>query len=151
MAATGALPLPQRLSLITLGVADVARSRVFYEGLGWRASRTDSDEVAFLDMNGVILGLFGRTQLAEDANVPHAGSGFNAVTLAINLASEAEVDAALAFAKSCGGRITKPAQKVFWGGYNGYFADPDGHLWEIAYNPFWPLDGNGRPLLPPAT
>lgn len=147
---TGASPLPQRLSLITLGVADIAKSRAFYEGLGWRAARTDSDEVAFFEMNGVILGLFGRLPLAADANVPHAGTGFNAVTLAINLASEAEVDAALAFAQRCGGRITKPAEKVFWGGYNGYFADPDGHLWEIAFNPFWPLDSNGRPLLPPA-
>ncbi len=140
--------IPQRLSLITLGVESVPVARAFYERLGFRASGFDSDNVAFFDMNGTILGLFGRAPLAEDANVQREGSGFRAVSCAINMENEAAVDRALAFAQSCGGRITKPAQKVFWGGYSGYFADPDGHLWEIAYNPGFPLDANGRPQLP---
>lgn len=140
--------IPQRLSLITLGVESVPVARAFYERLGFRASGFDSDNVAFFDMNGTILGLFGRAPLAEDANVQREGLGFRAVSCAINMENEAAVDRALAFAQSCGGRITKPAQKVFWGGYSGYFADPDGHLWEIAYNPGFPLDANGRPQLP---
>ena len=146
--ATGGLP--QRLSLVTLGVADVARSRAFYERLGFQAADFQNEAVVFFAMsNGVALALFGRQPLAEDANVPHMGDGFRGVTCAINLASEVEVDAALTFAESCGGRITKPAQKVFWGGYSGYFADPDGHLWEVAYNPFFPVSTDGRVSLPP--
>ena len=140
--------LSQRLSLVTLGVADVPRSRAFYERLGFKAAHFDSDEVAFFDMNGTILGLYGRAPLAEDANVSHEGEGFNAVTCAINLASEAAVDRALARAEARGARITQPPRKVFWGGYSGYFADPDGHLWEIAFNPVFPLDDNGRLLMP---
>lgn len=140
--------MPQRMSLVTLGVADVSRSRQFYEGLGFRAADFDSEGVAFFDMNGVILGLFGRDDLAEDANVPIEGGAFSRISLAINLDSEGAVDAAMAFAASKGGRVTQPARKVFWGGYAGYFADPDGYLWEIAYNPFWPLDAEGRPQIP---
>lgn len=140
--------VPQKLTLVTLGVADVARSRAFYESLGWRPAAFDSADVAFFDMNGVILSLFGRKALADDAKVPDDGTGFRASALAINLASEAEVDAALAEIAAKGGRIVKAAQKVFWGGYAGYFADPDGHLWEVAFNPFWPLDAQGRPQLP---
>lgn len=137
--------LPQRLSLVTLGVADVPRARTFYERLGFKAAPFESDEVAFFEMsNGVLLGLYGRAPLAEDANVPHEGSGFRAVTCALNLESEAAVDAALAFAQACGARITQPARKVFWGGYSGYFADPDGHLWEVAFNPIFPVDADGR-------
>lgn len=141
-------PLPQRLALVTLGVADVARSRAFYEALGFIASPAGNAHVAFFDMNGTILALFGRDALAEDANVPHAGSGFRGVSCAINLASEAAVDRAFAFVATKGGEIVQSPRKVFWGGYSGYFADPDGHLWEIAYNPFWPLDEDGRPQLP---
>lgn len=141
--------LPQRLSLVTLGVESVRIARLFYERLGFKAAEFDSDDVVFFEMNGTILGLFGRKSLAEDANVSREGAGFRAVSCAINMESEAAVDRALAFAESCGARITKPAQKVFWGGYSGYFADPDGHLWEIAYNPVWPLDASGRPQLPP--
>lgn len=140
--------IAQRLSLVTLGVEDVARGRAFYERLGWRAADVDSAEVAFFDMNGVILAIYGREALAEDAAVPAAGSGFRATTMAINLASEAEVDAVLDEAAAAGGAITRPARKVLWGGYAGYFADPDGHLWEVAFNPFWPLDAHGRPQLP---
>lgn len=142
--------MPQRLSLVTLGVADVAASRRFYEGLGFRAADFDSADVAFFDMNGVLLALFGRKDLAEDAAVAvESGAAGSRMSLAINLDSEAAVDAAMAFAAAKGGRVTQPARKVFWGGYAGYFADPDGFLWEIAYNPFWPLDAHGRPQLPP--
>jgi len=142
--------LPQRISLVTLGVADVAVSRRFYEGLGFRAAGVDNEGVAFFDMNGVLLAVFGRDDLAEDANVKaESGGGHARISLAINLDSEAAVDAAMAFAAEHGGRVTQPARKVFWGGYAGYFSDPDGFLWEIAYNPFWTLDDQGRPQLPP--
>lgn len=140
--------LPQRLSLITLGVVDVARSRTFYEALGLKAAAFDSTDVAFFDMNGVILGVFGRDALAEDANVMAEGCGFAGVSLAINLDSESAVDAVMASVAARGARITQPARKVFWGGYAGYFRDPDGFLWEIAHNPLWPLDEHGRPQLP---
>lgn len=143
--------VPQKLTLVTLGVDSVPRSRAFYEGLGFKAAAFDNPDVAFFDMNGVILSLFGRTALAQDAQVPADGTGFRANSLAINLDSEAAVDAALAEIAVKGGRIVKPAQKVFWGGYAGYFADPDDHLWEVAFNPFWPMDAAGRPQLPPPT
>lgn len=142
--------LPQKLTLVTLGVADVAASRRFYEGLGFRAAELDSEGVAFFDLNGLVLAVFGRDDLAEDANAKlESGGGYSRISLAINLESETAVDAAMTFAAEQGGRITQPARKVFWGGYAGYFADPDGFLWEIAYNPFWPLDEHGRPQLPP--
>lgn len=142
--------VPQKLTLVTLGVADVAVSRRFYEGLGFRAADFDNEGVAFFDMNGVVLAVFGREDLAEDANAElEAGGKYSRMSLAINLESEAAVDAAMDFAARQGGRVTQPARKVFWGGYAGYFADPDGFLWEIAYNPFWPLDADGRPQLPP--
>lgn len=142
-------PLPRHVSLITLGVADVLASRAFYERLGLVASGFESDEVVFFDMNGTILGLFGREALAEDAGVDAAGSGFRAVSCAMNLDSEAAVDRGLAHAEACGAEIVQPARKVFWGGYSGYFADPDGHLWEVAYNPFVPLTEEGRLQVPP--
>ena len=142
--------LPQKMTLVTLGVTDVTISRRFYEGLGFRPADFDNDGVAFFDMNGVVLAVFGRDELAEDAGVTvEKGDAFSRISLAINLDSEAAVDAAMAFVSSKGGRVTQSARKVFWGGYAGYFADPDGYLWEIAYNPFWPLDADGRPQLPP--
>ncbi|MGI9520703.1 MAG: VOC family protein [Hyphomicrobiaceae bacterium] len=140
---------PQRLTLVTLGVADLDRSRQFYRALGFTESGFASDSVAFFDMNGVVFGLYGRDALADDANVDGEGQGFRSVSLAINLEEEAAVDQALSHAEACGAKITKPAQKVFWGGYSGYFSDPDGHLWEIAYNPGFPLDKDGRMMIPP--
>lgn len=128
-----------RLSLITLGVSDLARSRKFYEqGLGLPVRPESQDSVVFIGLHGLWLGLFAREALAEDAQVPAEGSGFRAVTLAHNVRAKAEVDALMAQAERAGAKITRPAQEVFWGGYTGYFSDPDGHLWEVAYNPhFW--------------
>ena len=139
-----------RLTLVTLGVADIARARRFYETLGLKASAASQDSVTFFDAGGVVLALFGRAALAEDAHVANSQPGFSGVSLAHNCASDTEVDAALAEAVAAGASLLKPAQKVFWGGYAGYFADPDGHLWEVAYNPFFPLDADGRVELPAA-
>jgi uncharacterized protein len=133
-----------RLSLITLGVRDVARSRSFYEALGFRAGKASQDSVTFFDAGGVVLALYGRAPLAEDATVEDSAPGFSGVALAHNARSEADVDAVLAQAVAVGGKLIKPAGKVFWGGYSGYFADPDGHLWEVAYNPYFKLDAQGR-------
>ncbi len=142
--------MDQRLSLVTLGVADIARARRFYcDGLGWRESSAGNESVCFIDAGGVVLGLYGRAALAEDAGVPPDGGGFSGFALAHNVPSEADVDRVLAEAVDAGGILVKPGQKVFWGGYSGYFADPDGHLWEVAHNPFFPLDVAGRIQLPP--
>ena len=134
--------MEQRLSLVTLGVADLDRSRRFYEALGWRRSG-DQPEVAFFQAGGMVLALWSREQLAADANVPAAGSGFSGIALAYNARSREEVDAVLAEAKAAGAAIPKPAEDTFWGGYAGYFADPDGHLWEVAWNPHWTLAEDG--------
>jgi uncharacterized protein len=137
-----------RLTLLTLGVANVAASRAFYEKLGFKASTDSNPHVTFFDAGGVALALFGRTALAEDAQVQNSAAGFSGVTLAHNVAGEAEVDKVMAEALSAGAKQMKPAGKTFWGGYSGYFADPDGHLWEVAHNPFWPFDDAGRVVLP---
>lgn len=138
----------QRINLVTLGVADVQASASFYERLGWRRSGASMEDVVFFDAGGVVFALWGREAMAEDAAVPPAGTGFRAVTLALNLQGRAEVDATIAEAEAAGATVTKPAAEVSWGGYSGCFADPDGHLWEVAHNPFWPLTGDGRVLLP---
>ncbi len=138
-----------RISLITLGVASIAGSRGFYETLGFQASSGGNDNVVFMQAGGVVLGLFGRGELAQDAHVVDGPTGFSAVTLAHNCASEHEVDEILAEAVAAGAKLLKAGQKVFWGGYSGYFADPDGHIWEVAFNPFFPLDETGCILLPP--
>ena len=127
-----------RISMITLGVRDLAVSTRFYaEGLGF--PRMDSPpEVAFFTLNGTWLGLYGREALAEDARVKAEGSGFTGIALAHNVHTEADVDEVIRLAETAGATITKRPEKVFWGGYSGYFQDPDGHLWEVAYNPlFW--------------
>lgn len=142
--------MEQRLTLITLGVTDLAASRAFYARLGWRESSASQPAIAFFQAGGTALALFGAEALAEDARQPAGGgvSGFRGVTLAHNVRSKGEVAEVLAEAERAGARIVKPAQDVFWGGHSGYFADPDGHLWEVAWNPFLPLDGQGNPLLP---
>ncbi len=125
-----------RISMITLGVADLSTSIKFYEeGLGF--PRLESPpEVAFFTLNGTWLGLYSRDALAEDAMVSREGAGFNCFALVYNVASEKEVDETIAHALSVGATLAKAAQKVVWGGYSGYFKDPDGHLWEVAHNPF---------------
>ncbi len=127
-----------RISMITLGVHDLDRSVEFYEkGLGFPRMESPP-EVAFFTLNGTWLGLFGRESLAEDAGVSVEGSGFGAFSLSHNVASEAEVDAVMEKAVTAGAALVKKPQKTAWGGYSGYFSDPDGHLWEVAYNPhFW--------------
>ena len=138
------MSLEPRISLITLGVADVERSTAFYERLGWKPSRQEG--ITFIALKGIVLALFARASLADDANVADSPGGFSGVTLAHNLASEPAFD----FAVACGARAVKRPERVFWGGYSGYFADPDGHLWELAYNPLAPLDAEGNMTLPPA-
>ena len=138
-----------RLSFVTLGVADMVRSRAFYERLGFKASSVSEEAVAFFDAGGVVLALFGREALAAYAGLDAVGSGFRGVTLAHNVSSEAEVGRVLAEAVAAGARLLRPAEKAFWGGITSYFADPDGHVWEVAYNPFFPLDATGRVQLPP--
>jgi predicted lactoylglutathione lyase len=137
-----------RITMITLGVADVAASTAFYERLGFVKSSASQDTVTFFRMKGTVLGLFGRASLAEDAGVEDSEPGFSGVTIAHNLDSEADVDAAYEHALSCGAKPVKKPVKVFWGGYSGYFADPDGHLWELAFNPFSPNDEDGFMQLP---
>jgi hypothetical protein len=126
-----------RISMITLGVRDLARAIRFYEqGLGFPRMESPPG-VAFFTLNGTWLGLYGRDALAEDATVPAGGSGFAGFTLAHNVDSESRVEAVIQQAVDAGATLVKPAQKVFWGGYSGYFADPEGNLWEIAHNPFF--------------
>lgn len=129
-----------RISLITLGVRDLERAVRFYEqGLGLPRKSIEADGVAFFELTGTWLALFPWDELAQDAGVSAQGSGFRGLALAHNVATKAEVRAVLEQATAAGGQLIKPAQEVFWGGYSGYFADPDGHLWEVAWNPhFWP-------------
>ena len=142
-----------RLTLITLGVADVARATTFYERLGFVRGAMSNANVSFFQAGGVVLSLFGRQALAEDAQLGtdapgvQAPAGFAGITLAHNARSEAEVDAVLAKAVAAGATLVKAAQMMFWGGYSGYFSDLDGHLWEVAHNPFLLLDEGGLPQL----
>ena len=132
----------QRVNLITLGVEDLARSREFYVSLGWTPAE-DLPEVVFFRLRGCMLGLFGLSALAKDQGRPDAGLGTGAMTLAQNFPTETDVDEAYEAALAAGARPLKAPEKVFWGGYSGYFADPDGHVWEVAHNPYWPLDAEG--------
>lgn len=134
---------PLCLSLITLGVADLGRAHLFYTAMGLALSPKSTGDVEFFQMPGGVLALYPRRLLADDATVDPSGKGFAGITLACNLDSEGEVDAMLERAVAAGAKLVKPAQKVFWGGYSGYFADPDGHLWEVAHNPFFPKDDRG--------
>ena len=142
--------MDNRVTIVTLGVADMARARAFYEAMGWKASAASQEAITFFQGNGTVLALFSRAALAHDAGVADTPTGFSAMTLACNMRSEAEVDAFFAKAVAAGAKALKPPQKVFWGGYSSYVADPDGHLWEIAFNPFFPLDAEGRVQLPGA-
>ncbi|MBF0371085.1 MAG: VOC family protein [Magnetococcales bacterium] len=127
-----------RISMITLGVDDLEKSVRFYQdGLGFPKMDSPGEGVAFFTLNGSWLGLYSRKALAEDATVSGEGRGFNSFALAHNVASEVEVDQVMAEAVAAGAELVKTPQKVFWGGYSGYFKDPDGHLWEIAHNPFF--------------
>ena len=131
------------VSMIALGVADLGRSRAFYEALGFTAGPGSSEQIVFFQLGGVVFSLYPRALLAEDAEVENDGQGFDGMTLAHNYPSEAAVDAAMAHALASGATLKKKPQKVFWGGYSGYFADPDGHLWEVAHNPFVKVDDHG--------
>lgn len=147
-AAARAVP-PLRLSLVTLGVADLPRAVAFYEALGLERRVRDAQGAAFFDAGGAVLSLYPRHELAADAGVlPGRPGQFGGVALACNRASRAEVDATLIRAVAAGGRALRPAQATFWGGYSGYVADPDGHAWEIAHNPGFGLDAEGRIVLP---
>ncbi len=135
----------QHLHIITLGVRDFKKSVKFYsETLGWKPSSNSNDDIAFFQAGGVVLGLYPREKLAEDALVSSEGSGFAGITLAYNAGSEAEVDEIVSDLKAKGVKIIKEPQKVFWGGYSSYFADPDDYRWEVAYNPFFEFDENGN-------
>jgi hypothetical protein len=138
-----------RISLVTLGVRDVGQAAVFYERLGLIRSSAGNDSVAFFQLGPAVLGLFGREALAEDAQAGPLWTGNGGVTLAYNVASPEQVDRAMARAEAAGATVLKPAQQAFWGGYHGYIADPDGHVWEIAHNPFFPLTEDGAIVLPP--
>lgn len=137
----------QRVTLITLGVADLDRARDFYAAWGW-TPHSEETGVAFYQMNGAVLGLFGLADLAADQGRPAAALGTGAMTLAQNCADETETDAVFEAALAAGAICLKRPERVFWGGYSGYFADPDGHVWEIATNPFWPLADDGSLTLP---
>jgi catechol 2,3-dioxygenase-like lactoylglutathione lyase family enzyme len=131
-----------RVSLVTLGVADLDRARAFYEALGWQSDSTPEQGVVFFQAGGMILGLWDRAQLAEDSVADDRG-GFGGITLAYNARSPEEVDATLADAEQAGARIARAGAATFWGGYSGVFHDPDGHAWEVAHNPFWTLRDDG--------
>jgi catechol 2,3-dioxygenase-like lactoylglutathione lyase family enzyme len=137
-----------RIHIVTLGVDDLPRARRFYETLGWHASSTSNENICFLKGGAAVLALYGRAALAEDAQCEDRPSGFAAVTLARNAASKDEVDTWYSAALQAGARAIKPPQEVFWGGYSGYIADPDGHLWEFAFNPFLVFDEHGNLALP---
>lgn len=140
--------MEQRVSLITLGVADLGRARAFYERLGWKRSVRKAEGVVFFQAGCLALALFPRADLAKDANVPVEGSGFSGIALAYNTRNRDEVDAVLAEAVAAGAALLKPACDAFWGGYSGYFADPDGHVWEVAWNPHFALAPGGAIGLP---
>ena len=139
--------MKQHLHIITLGVRDFEKSKKFYtETMGWKISRPQ-DGIAFFQAGGVVVAIYPREKLAEDAMISSDGSGFAGFTLAYNAKSEAEVDEIINDLKSKGVRIIKEPQKVFWGGYSSYFADPDDFRWEVAYNPFFQFDESGNPKL----
>jgi uncharacterized protein len=141
--------MEQRVSLITLGVADVSRARRFYEALGWELGGgvdDESDQVAFFQAAGIIVAVWDRAKLAEDSGVTDGG-GWGGITIAYNVSSPREVDAVLEEARAAGATIPRPGAETFWGGYSGVFIDPDGHPWEVAHNPRWTVHDDGRTTL----
>jgi catechol 2,3-dioxygenase-like lactoylglutathione lyase family enzyme len=139
--------MEQRVSLVTLGVSDLARARAFYEGLGWTSGAAPDDDVVFFQAGGAVLALWDRQNLAEDTVVTDGG-GWGGITLAHNVRSPAEVDAVLSTAAAAGATILRGGAETFWGGYSGVFTDPDGHAWEVAHNPHWTLADDGSVVLP---
>lgn len=138
----------QKLTLITFGVQDLARSLTFYEqGLQWKRSPQSMEQYVLFPLGGIVLGLYPLSSLAQDCSLPYQPSTFSGLTLSYNAKSKQEVDDVLARVESLGATIVKPAQEVFWGGYSGYFKDPDGYLIEVAFNPFWQLDENDNLVL----
>ncbi|AIF45768.1 VOC family protein [Dyella japonica] len=137
-----------RIHIVTLGVSDLPQSRRFYEAWGWRASSASNENIVFLKGGAAVLALYGRDALAEDALAEDLPTGFPAVTLARNASSKEEVDRWFAAALAAGARELKTPQEAFWGGYSGYLADPDGHLWEFAFNPYFVFDEHGNLALP---
>lgn len=142
--------MEQRLSLVTLGVDDLAVARAFYARLGWREGGPSNEHVAFYQLGGIVFGLYGRAALAAEARLKMADdrARFGGVALAYNTRTKEEVDDVLAEVEAAGGRILKHGEDVFWGGYSGYFADPEGHVWEVAWNPFFPISEDGAICLP---
>ena len=137
-----------RVSIITLGVANLQRSREFYEGLGWRRAMIQTEGIVFFQAGGMALALFPRDELAKDANIAPDGSGFKGISLAYNARNRAEVNSVLEDAEAAGAILLKPAQEAVWGGYSGYFSDPDGFLWEVAWNPSFKLAEDGSIRIP---
>ncbi|MCX2730664.1 VOC family protein [Saccharopolyspora sp. NFXS83] len=137
----------QRVSMITLGVGDLERARRFYSALGWRPSAAPSDDIVFFQAGDVVLALWDRARLAEDSAVEDA-PGWGGVTVALNLGSREEVDATIDEARRAGATIGREPAETSWGGYSAIFLDPEGHPWEVAYNPYWPLTEDGGLKLP---
>ena len=145
----GGMTMPARINLVTLGVADLARSTAFYSALGWKPAADTPPEITFIQLGPTILALFGHDDLADDAQLARTPQPpFRGASLAVNLDSEAAVDDAMEVARAAGATVVKEPQKVFWGGYSGYFTDPDGHLWELAHNPYWTINADGSVTLP---
>jgi len=141
--------MEQRLSLVTLGVADLARSTAFYEALGWQRGFRAAQGVTFFQLGGIVLSLWSEQSLAEDAGVPdRTDRGFRGIALAHNVRSRAEVDTVVAAVEEAGGAVSKAPEEKVWGGYGAYVADPDGHLWEIAWNPGFEIGADGSIRLP---
>ena len=140
--------MEQRVSLITLGVANLERSKEFYERLGWRRSMANAEGVVFFQAGGMALALYPRRDLAKDANIVDDGRSFSGISLAYNARTREVVDAVLAEAEAAGAKILKPAQTAFWGGYSGYFSDPDGFPWEVAWNPSFLIAEDGSIKIP---
>jgi catechol 2,3-dioxygenase-like lactoylglutathione lyase family enzyme len=139
--------MEQRISLCTLGVSDLARSRAFYEALGWTTGAGPEDDVVFFSSGGMVLALWSRESLAEDSGVEDTG-GWGGITLAHNVRSPAEVDEVVEEARAAGAEIVREPAETFWGGYSAAFTDPDGHPWEIAHNPRWTIRDDGSVELP---